>query len=131
MKNQNIWQGEKVRLRGIEPQDYVTMFQWRFDSDAYGKVDYLSLPRSFEHYKKQMGESLEKGADGDSYAFAIENLEGELIGEVGTFACNRRMGTFKYGVFIARKYWGKGYGKEVVRLLLNLNFENPLFQQNH
>lgn len=50
---------------------------------------------SFEHYKKQMDESLEKGADGDSYAFAIENLEGELIGEVGTFDCNRRMSHMK------------------------------------
>lgn len=80
MENLNIWQGEKVRLRGIEPRDYETMFRWRSDSEAYGKVDYLSLPRSFEHFKKEMDESIAKGANGDSYLFAIENVEGELVG---------------------------------------------------
>lgn len=129
MENVNVWQGEKVRLRGIEPQDFETMYQWRSDSEAFGKVDYLSFPHSYEHFKKKMDQSLEKGPDGDSYLFAIENLEGELIGEVGTFHCNRRMGTFQYGVFIARNHWGKGYGKEVVRLLLRFYFMELGYQK--
>lgn len=129
MGNRNIWQGENVRLRGIEPRDYETMFQWRSDSDAYGKVDYLSLPRSFESFKKAMDEAVSKGPDGDNYAFAIENREGELVGEAGTFGCNRRMGTFKYGVFIAREHWGKGYGKEAVRLLLRFYFMELGYQK--
>ena len=129
MKKFNYWQGDKVRLRGIELTDAETMFQWRLDSDAFSRVDYLSFPRSYEHFKKEIEESSMKGPDGDSYWFAIENQEGELVGEVGTFDCNRRMGTFKYGVFIARNFWGKGYGKEVVRLLLKFYFKELGYQK--
>lgn len=129
MVNFNYWQGEKIRLRAIEPSDCDIMFQWRLDSDAFSRVDYLSLPRSYENFKKEIEESSMQGPDGDSCRLAIENLEGELIGEVGTFDCNRRMGTFKYGVFIARNHWGKGYGKEVVRLLLRYYFMELGYQK--
>jgi RimJ/RimL family protein N-acetyltransferase len=129
MENLNFWQGEKVRLRGIEPKDSETIFQWGLDSDAFKRVDVVSLPRSYENFKKEIEESYKKGPDGDSYSFAIENEEGELVGEIRTFACNRRVGTFKYGMFIARNYWGKGYGTEVVRLLLKYYFKELGYQK--
>jgi RimJ/RimL family protein N-acetyltransferase len=129
MESLNFWQGEKVRLRGIEPNDAETMFQWNLDSDAMKRVDSVVLPRSYEKVKNQIEESSKKGPDGDSYAFAIENKEGELVGEIRTFDCNRRVGTFKYGIFIARSFWGKGYGQEVVRLILKYYFKELGYQK--
>jgi RimJ/RimL family protein N-acetyltransferase len=129
MENHNFWQGEKVRLRGVEPNDSETVFQWGLDSDAFKRVDVVSLPRSYENFKKELEESSKKGPDGDSFSFAIENEDGELVGEIRTFACNSRFGTFKYGMFIARNYWGKGYGTEVVRLLLKYYFKELGYQK--
>jgi RimJ/RimL family protein N-acetyltransferase len=129
MENHNFWQGEKVRLRGIEPKDAETIFQWNLDTDAIKRVDAVVHPRSYESVKNYIEESSKKGPNGDAYSFAIENKEGELVGEIRTFDCNSRNGTFKYGLLIARSYWGKGYGKEVVRLLLNYYFKELGYQK--
>lgn len=122
MGTHNIWQGEKVRLRGLEPDDCETMYRWRMDSDAIGRVDYLTLPRSFGQFRREMEERMGRKPEGDDGSFAIENLDGELVGEAGVFGCNRRMGTFRYGLFIARDYWGRGYGKDALRLILRFYF---------
>ncbi|WP_165418318.1 hypothetical protein [Cohnella kolymensis] len=52
MENLNFWQGEKVRLRGIEPKDSETLFQWNLDSDAIKMVDAVSLPHSYENVQE-------------------------------------------------------------------------------
>src|SRR4051812_26624485 len=101
MEHLNFWQGEKVRLRGVEPKDTETMFQWNLDSDALKRVASVLLPQSYENVKNEVEEASKKGPNGDSYSFAIENTEGDLVGEIRTFDCNRRVGTFKYGIFIA------------------------------
>ncbi|MFC6227912.1 GNAT family N-acetyltransferase [Paenibacillus allorhizosphaerae] len=85
MDNYNFWQGETVRLRGIEPSDAETMFQWNVDSDAIKRVDAVLLPRSYENVKNHIEESSKKGPDGH------------------------------IGIYIARPFWNKGYGREVVQ----------------
>ncbi|WP_152619480.1 GNAT family N-acetyltransferase [Cohnella kolymensis] len=80
-------------------------------------------------FKNHIEESSKKTPDGDSFNFAIENREGELVGEIRTFNCNRRVGSFKYGIFFARPYWGKGYGKEVVSLILKYYFKELGYQK--
>jgi RimJ/RimL family protein N-acetyltransferase len=37
--NNNFWQGEKIRLRGIEPSDAETFFKWNMDSERARAID--------------------------------------------------------------------------------------------
>jgi RimJ/RimL family protein N-acetyltransferase len=54
--------------------------------------------------------------------FAIE-AEGKYIGYCGLRDLQNRDGNLELGIFIGdREYWGRGYGREVVRLLLEYGF---------
>jgi RimJ/RimL family protein N-acetyltransferase len=129
MANFNFWKGNKVRLRGIEPKDADCIFEWNLDSEASRNADAVLLPRSFERVKSSLEEASKNEHDGDSYFWGIENEEGELVGTISTFECNRRVGTFKYGIFIARPYWDKGYGKEAVQLVIKYYFMELGYQK--
>jgi len=52
----------------------------------------------------------------------METKEGERAGFVITFDCDRRMGTFKYGLFLLDRFKGMGYGTEAVKIMLNYYF---------
>ncbi len=43
----DIWQGQRVRLRGVELGDADTFFAWR-DSDVDRFADFVQRPYSFQ-----------------------------------------------------------------------------------
>ena len=54
--------------------------------------------------------------------FAIE-ADGEFIGGCGLHAFDQRSGTAELGIGIGeRDYWGRGYGREAVSLLVDYGF---------
>jgi RimJ/RimL family protein N-acetyltransferase len=53
----------------------------------------------------------------------IEKENDSLIGNVGLVSINHIHKTAEVGIFIGRKeYWGKGYGTEALRLLVDYSF---------
>jgi RimJ/RimL family protein N-acetyltransferase len=66
---------------------------------------------------------------GDLYRWVIENREGHAVGTIHTFECDRRNGTFKYGLSIDRDFWGQGYAQDSIRLVLKYYFMELGYQK--
>jgi RimJ/RimL family protein N-acetyltransferase len=51
------------------------------------------------------------------------------VGIINTFECSRRHGTFKYGLSIDRRHWGKGYAREAIAIVLRYYFRELRYQK--
>lgn len=121
---ENIWQGKNVRLRAANKNDGFLFADERCnaDTDCMRKYDYIDFPLSARQFGKKIDAFLNEESFGDDFMFVIENLEGCAVGLVICFDCDKRMGTFKYGLFLSDEHKGKGYGSEAVKIMLNYYF---------
>lgn len=125
----NIFEGRLVRLRGIEPEDWETLHAWNQDLEASRTGYWVHFPGSKERQRQwALQRSQQDGAD-DDYFFVIETLAGEIVGSLNTTQCDRRNGTFTYGIYIARAYWRRGYASEAIRLVLRYFFRELRYQK--
>ena len=53
-----------------------------------------------------------RAPEGDDFRFAVEDQARTVVGALTTHDCNRRFGTFAYGVSIRQEHRGKGYATE-------------------
>lgn len=119
----SIWAGKKIRLRAPLAEDFVLFVDksGNIDTDTAKLYDRIELPKS----PKDMGEFLEnanKDSLKDDYLFTIETIDGTPVGQITAFDCDRRNGSFKYGLFVHPDYKGKGYAKEAAVILLDYYF---------
>lgn len=124
------WQGRLVRLRAIEPADGAVIASHARDFEALlaGGGDF-PFPTSAESARRWAEEEATRRVDGDQIHLAVETVEGELVGGIGTHHLNARHGTFSYGVNIHRPFWRRGYAGEAVVLLLRHFFEERRYQK--
>jgi RimJ/RimL family protein N-acetyltransferase len=114
--------GEKVLLRAIQREDLLR--QCEFNND----VEFETLgggdpwePQSLTRLQAEFDESAQKGGR-DGTMFAIE-ANGKYIGMCGLFHYDQIAHICELGIGIGdRAYWGKGYGRDAVRLLLDYAF---------
>ncbi|OPA78686.1 GNAT family N-acetyltransferase [Paenibacillus selenitireducens] len=124
-----IWSGIKVRLRPILPTDWEKFHHNDFDSEGARLCDVIHFPRSEDGTRSWAAHQASNTSNGDNISLAIETLDGELVGSIGTNSCNSRHGTFKYGIAIFREHWRKGYASEAVLILLRYYFEELRYQK--
>lgn len=128
----NIWKGKKVRLRAIEPEDWLLCHAANDNTEVARYCDRVYLPFSKETVKKHFQDlsvtSDSLGLKGDFY-WMIENLSGELVGMINTFECKSYNGTFKYGLAIYPHYQKHGYGTEAILLVLRYYFLELRYQK--
>jgi RimJ/RimL family protein N-acetyltransferase len=124
----NIWQGQRVRLRAIEPGDWEVFHANDADSEAARLGYCIPLPRSAAA-SQTWAEGEAKQAQSDNMRFAIETLDRELVGTINTTHCNPHTGTFGYGVAIFRPHWRKGYAREAILLVVRYYFHELRYQK--
>jgi RimJ/RimL family protein N-acetyltransferase len=117
----NEFQGRKVRLRAVEPEDADLWYQSGLDTDLDRRAGSTHLPSSRAAYRKRTEEA-SKSPDGDSVSLMIETLDGTVVGGLSTGEANRRAGVFSYGIGIGPEHWRKGYGTEALELLFRFYF---------
>jgi len=114
--------GEKVVLRALEREDLPRL--WQFGNDLEVEIaggGDPPLPKSLARYQAQFEEQAAKGGR-DGADFAIE-ADGVLIGTCGLRNISQVNGTCELGIGIGDKeYWGRGYGRDAVRLLVDYAF---------
>lgn len=117
--------GERVILRGIRRDDLTRL--WEFNNDPEVEVaggGDPPMPQSLERLEAQFDENAKKGGR-DGTAFAIE-ADGKLIGQCGLYGFDEFRGTghrCELGISIGDKdYWGRGYGREAIALLVDYAF---------
>jgi RimJ/RimL family protein N-acetyltransferase len=126
----SIWRGERIRLRAIEPDDWETYHAWNFDDELTRNLWYPPLPQSREAGRRWAEAAAVAQHDGDDFRFAIESLAtGRVVGDLTTQRCDRRVGTFTYGIGIKDGERRRGYAAEAIRLVLRYYFEELRYQK--
>ena len=115
--------GNRITLRSVEREDLPILSDFNNDLE----VELASggdppIPQSFARLQARYDESLRRG-ERDGSHFAIE-ADGTLIGECDLFHFDETAHTCELGILIGDKsYWGKGYGREAISLLLQYAFQ--------
>lgn len=125
----SIWEGAKVRLRAVEPEDWERFFAWDQDSETARHAYLIPFPRSVVATRQWAERSANEEPANDAFRFAIESQEGELVGTLNTHECDRRQGTFSYGVAIGADYRRQGYAAEAITLVLRYFFRERGYQK--
>ena len=119
----SFWTGRKVRLRGIEPEDWPSFLAFDEHSGDMRSADMLHPPRSAEGRRDWARQEATRTSASDEFRLAIESLaDGELVGAVNTHQTDPRAGRFGYGIAIGNRFQRRGYAREAVVLLLRFMF---------
>jgi RimJ/RimL family protein N-acetyltransferase len=117
----SFWSGKRIRLRGIEPDDWTAFMRFAVDEERMG--DLLNPPRSAESFRVWAKEQAAAEPGGDCFRLAIEAADtGKVVGAVGSHQADPRAGCFEYGVTIGTEHRRKGYAAEAVVMLLRFMF---------
>lgn len=112
--------GSKVLLRPMKPEDIVRQHEFNQEIDLYAldsdtpHVSPLEQAQSFYESRTKPDENMA--------SFAMES-DGKYIGFCALYGLRNRHGNFELGITIGdQEYWGRGYGREAVKLLLDYGF---------
>ena len=114
--------GNRVTLRAARREDMLSI--WRFNNDV--EVELAGggdppIPQSLERLLAEFDTETAKGGRNGA-GFVIE-ADGQCIGHCGLFQFDETARTAGLGITIGDKaYWGQGYGREAVQLLLDYAF---------
>ena len=123
--------GQKTLLRAISRDDLERLWQFNNDVDVElaGGGD-PPMPQSLARLYAQYDSDSAKGGR-DGAGFAIE-ADGLCIGQCALFNFNETAQTCELGITIGDKaYWGRGYGRDAIRTLLDYAFRLRNFRRVH
>lgn len=125
----NIFEGEHVRLRSVEPDDWRFHYEWDHDSESMRNSHKITVPNSKASALAWAEEQAKALPENGNYRFQIESLDGHLVGTINTHDCDMVNGTFSYGIAIHPSHRQRGYATEAIRLLLRYYFMEKRFQK--
>ncbi len=125
----NVWQGERVRLRAIESEDWEFFANWDQDSETARHCYFVPPPKSKRAAREWAEKEALKLPENDELNLVIETLSGATVGSINSHSANRRNGTFSYGVAIHPAQRGKGYASDAIRILLRHFFLELRYQK--
>ncbi|NQT74808.1 MAG: GNAT family N-acetyltransferase [Chloroflexi bacterium] len=114
--------GQKVILREKQLEDASNDYAWATDRELtrLDAAETYQIP--FSVYLVAYHEGI---SDLDKKQFAIETLSGEHIGNCVCYNFDKVSKEAEMGILIGdREYWGKGYGTDAVKTLMQHIFED-------
>jgi diamine N-acetyltransferase len=117
--------GERIRLRRDERTDIPKFVEWLNDPEVVRYLSARNLPISTANEEQWFEHMLSLPKEEQPFAIEIKDGDGwRLIGNCGFFEFVQNARSAEVGLFIGDKTcWNKGYGTEVMRLLLRVGFE--------
>jgi RimJ/RimL family protein N-acetyltransferase len=121
----DILKGELVRLSAVDPEEFSKAFtHWRRDSEFMRLIDSGEVMlRSQKDSQKWIEKEIED-QDVNQYMFTIRTLaEDKLLGDIGLSVVNWMSRDAFVGLGIGeRDFWGRGYGTDVMKVILRYAF---------
>jgi RimJ/RimL family protein N-acetyltransferase len=119
-----MFEGEKVRLRSVELSDLDKIMEvW----NNLKLRKYLASPLPFARDEEEqwIRNTWVERRKGTGYQFAVDDkVTNEFIGGGGLFGINNFTRSAELGIAIyAEKNWGKGYGTDIMKVLLRFGFD--------
>jgi len=118
----NYWEGKKIRLRSLEPEDYEFFYNWNLDTNTQKNLAWIWFPTSTTNIKDWIKEEREKEKMNEEHFFVIETLEGKTVGSINANTISKNDGTFRYGLGIIGAERKKGFASEAIKIFLNYYF---------
>jgi RimJ/RimL family protein N-acetyltransferase len=124
----NVLKGERVSLRAIEEGDYpeITAFLNNLAVHVLAD-DEAPVPKSQAQVRSEFADLLKKPEE--LVCFAIE-VDGVLVGTCSVHQFDFTAHRCAIGISIDKSdYWGRGYGREAISLLLDYAFRHRNFHR--
>lgn len=118
-----------MRLRAVEPSDWEVFFAWNQDDDMARRLYAVPFPQSREGVRRWAEKTATQSPENDVFHFVIEDAAGEVVGSIATHDCDRRVGTFSYGLNVRPEHRRKGYAAEAITILLRYYFRELRYQK--
>ncbi|WP_020670917.1 GNAT family N-acetyltransferase [Amycolatopsis nigrescens] len=119
----SIWTGRKIRLRGIEPEDWKALQRFDEHTADMRNADRIHPPRSAAGYRDWAANQATADATGDEFRLAIETrVDQTLVGTLSANDTDQRAGRFSYGISIGHDYQRHGYATDAAILLMTYLF---------
>ena len=114
---------ETVRLRAIERQDLPLFVAWLNDPEVRQNL-LVNIPLSQAQEDGWFERTLTRPLEEQPLGIEVRTPEGwRLVGNCSFFDLDWRNRCCEIGIFIGDKeFWGRGYGTQVMRLMLNYGF---------
>jgi RimJ/RimL family protein N-acetyltransferase len=125
----DFWLGERVRLRGIESADAEFFWEWNHDTEMNAFLDQVWFPGSLEIQRQWTARMAAERPTDDRYHWVITNLAGQPVGSIDTHHCDRRAGSFMYGIAVRREHQRHGYASEAILMVLRYFFDELRYQK--
>ena len=114
--------GQKVRLRAMEPEDVDTLYGLENDPQTWAVTD-TSVPYSHDALRQYIDASQnDLFADRQLRLMIVEQDGGTTVGAIDLFGFEPMHARGEVGVAVMERYRGRGYGSEAVRLLCTYAF---------
>lgn len=116
-------EGKAVVLRPIQREDRERLYELVETIEVRAlSSNTPPLPLSLEEIEARDRRWLEEPHD-DAAWFAID-VDGEAVGICGLHAIEHFQQRAEVGIRIGKPYWGKGYGQDAVRTLVDYGFRH-------
>src|SRR5487761_1095826 len=117
-----IARGEKTRLRRKRASDAPVDYAWRRDPELARFDAVAPLRSSYSDFLVAYREDIDYTSP-YRRVYAIEDLDGQHIGNVMYYNIDERRKAAEIGITIGdKRYWDRGYGRDVVRTFLRYLF---------
>lgn len=120
-----IAKGFRISLRTLGTDDADELAKNANNHEiAYSvaRLGEFPFPYTKEHALYFIASALEKQRKGKEFHFGIR-LNGRTIGACALMKVDEIRGQGEVGYWIGKRYWGSGYAREALRLLIGFGFE--------
>lgn len=115
-------QGQLIRLRAFESSDLTVSHQFVNDEET-ALLMYKGMPFPTSLSDEQQWLSQQSSYTRGEYQFAVENMEGDLVGRCGIIRLDWKNRVAELAIMIGSPYRGLGYGKEALSLVCDFCFQ--------